>query len=137
MGNFASDRPGEPPGSFSAADARRIAVQTRWAERRLRNPPPQRARYPVAGAGVAVPTASQGKVARTGSDGIPAMTGLTPGSGAVELYDFTTSSLVDKGDSATAYNVSNDAVAANTVVVLMKVDGKWVVILEPCPASYY
>lgn len=69
--------------------------------------------------------------AKSGGSGIPALTGTTPGSATVTLYDFDGTSLT-AGDTATAFNPSTTAVGANRWLIVLKVQTQWVVIVEDC-----
>jgi hypothetical protein len=77
----------------------------------------------------------------TGAGGIPAMSGAIPGSGSVTLYRFTDTNTVEEAkdnDNAavtvTAYNLSNEDVAANTYVQLKQeaITGRLLVDFERC-----
>lgn len=77
----------------------------------------------------------------TGAGGIPAMAGVTPGSGNVTLYRFTEANTVEEAKDkdnvsvvVTAYNLSTDAVAGTTYVQLKQemVSGRLLVDYERC-----
>jgi hypothetical protein len=82
--------------------------------------------------GVNIPDA--GKVAKTGGSTIAAISGSTPGSGAVTFYDFNGSTLTARSDTLTVYNLASVAVEANTWIMVKLVDGYWFVDWEQCPA---
>jgi hypothetical protein len=71
------------------------------------------------------------RLAKSGAGGVPAFSGSTPGSATVRLWRFGTT-FVDGTVDVTAYNFSTTAIAATKNLVLIKVDGKWVVIFESC-----
>lgn len=75
------------------------------------------------------------KIAKTGGSGIAAMTGSTPGSGAITLYDYDGSTLV-AGQADVAKNLAtgaDGAIAATAWVVVVEIDGFWFVLWETCP----
>lgn len=72
------------------------------------------------------------RIAKSTSSGIPAISGLTPGSDDVEWYEFSGSSLVDTGETFVACNLSTQAVGALKWLVCVKVGITWVVIFESC-----
>jgi hypothetical protein len=71
------------------------------------------------------------KIAKVGGSAIPARSSLTLGSGNVTLYDFAHSA-IEEGEVDTAYNLSSTAITANAYVMLVDVDGRWVVAWEDC-----
>jgi hypothetical protein len=73
-----------------------------------------------------------GKVAKTGSGGIPAMSGTTPGVGDITLY--TLGSTLTVGEPDLAYNIAPQAVTGNAWIAVMWVDTEWLCIYEICPA---
>lgn len=85
--------------------------------------------------GTGTGTTAFASIAKNGASAIAAMTGgTTPGSGTVTLYDgsATTLSLSTAG-TATAYNLHPTAsVAANAWLKVIRMNGKWWVIWEPC-----
>lgn len=79
--------------------------------------------------GVTFPTLV--KVAKVGGSAIAAMSGSTPGSGAITLYNFGATALA-AGDAATAYNLASGTVTANAWIMVAEVDNRWVVVFEAC-----
>jgi hypothetical protein len=71
-------------------------------------------------------------VAKTGGSTIPAMSGSTPGSGAITLYHFNGTSLVS-GAADTAKNLHpTEPVDADKWLKVIRIDGVWWVFWEPC-----
>lgn len=70
-------------------------------------------------------------IARSGAGGIVALSGATPGSGAVTRYEFDGTSLV-AGAADTAYNLGTGAVGGNKWLILLRCFGVWWVIFESC-----
>lgn len=72
------------------------------------------------------------RVAKTGGTAIAAMSGSTPGSGTVTLYD-TEDFPMTAGDTATAYNLHpTETVSANAWIKVIRVGKKWFCFWEPC-----
>lgn len=70
--------------------------------------------------------------ARSGDDGIDAMSGDTPGSGEITLYGWPGTAIV-AGDAATGYNPNvSQAVGPNKTLIVIQIAGRWVVIFESC-----
>lgn len=118
-----------PPGSdapvgFDLVGAQRIVRTVRWVEQQIRQPLPQRGRYPVG-------LQRDGCCAMTGSSGIPAMSGTTPGKGTVTLYKFDGTNLTSIG-TITAYNNFTSAVGNSKNVILEWVNGYAFVVAEEC-----
>lgn len=73
------------------------------------------------------------KVAKVGGTAIPAMSTLTPGSGDVTLYDMGATALVAQSSTVTAYNIHlTETVTANAWIMVVEIDGKWLVTFEAC-----
>lgn len=74
-----------------------------------------------------------GKVAKTGGSGIPAMSGTTPGSATVTLYEFDVDAVsLAAGDTVTAYHIGSTAVGNNKFIQVKWIDGGWFVDVESC-----
>lgn len=80
-------------------------------------------------------------IAYTGAGGVPALSGATPGSATVTLQRFDSSDDLENatdtnGDAVTvtAYNLANEAVAANVYVQLKQegITGRLLVDFEAC-----
>jgi hypothetical protein len=111
---------------FDKAGAARVVAAVRRTEGTSQGAAlPPRARYPVGGG-------PHGYLARTGTGGVPAMSGTTPGHADVTLYEFDGTTLTLSGDTLTAYNMVPAAVAANKVVLLHWANGYPFVVVEPC-----
>jgi hypothetical protein len=76
-------------------------------------------------------------IAKTGASGIGAATwdgtDLTPGSATVTFLDDEPGGWTLGATTDTAYNVMPAAVAADTLIQVKKIDGRWVVDVEACP----
>jgi hypothetical protein len=86
---------------------------------------------PIIGAGLlALPN---GRIAKTGAGGIPAATGVppTPGSATCTMYDFTPGSALSVSQTDRVYTITT-AIAANTYIIVLKVQGFWFVVVEFC-----
>jgi len=71
------------------------------------------------------------KVAKNGGSAIAAMSGTTPGSGTVTLYN--AAGPLTAENAVTAYNLHpTGTVTANAWVKLIWIDGRWFVFWEPC-----
>lgn len=114
---------------FSKHDADRVARATKVSEKRIQGGDPGRGRYPAA---ASMPA---GRLAKTKSPGIAAAAGSYPGEATIDLWtlDETSGAMSDSGEDITALNVFADAVAGNTLVIVIYVEGWWVVIGEACP----
>lgn len=77
----------------------------------------------VGGAGITI--------ALSGSGGVAARSGTTPGSGTVTLYSFN-GTTISSGSTVTAYNMGASSVAGNTYLMLMAIGGYWFVVWEDC-----
>jgi hypothetical protein len=75
-----------------------------------------------------------GRIAKTGAGGIPAATGIppTPGSATCTMYDFDPGTAITTAESDTVYTITS-AVAANTFIIVMKIQNYWFVVVELCP----
>src|SRR5208337_4859545 len=85
-----------------------------------------------------VPNGTTVRFGMTGSGGIPARGGGSMTSGEVEEYSLnfssdTTISFADSGVAFDGYNLSSQAVAANTFTIFFLLWGFWVCIWEDCP----
>jgi hypothetical protein len=115
---------------FSDDGAKRVARQTKRLERAVQGGAvPTRARYPVANA--------QGRYARTGGGGIPAMSGATLGKASVTIHTMdpdTPETLVATSPAETVdcYNAGGD-VAPNIYIIIAPVNGRWAVVVAKCP----
>lgn len=80
-----------------------------------------------------VTSALLGRVGKTASGGVPALSGSTPGKATdVVLYSFDGTTLT-AGETVTAYNISSVAVGGNKWVLLKRVlGGWWFVDTESC-----
>lgn len=106
--------------------AARIKRQTLAAERRPRNlPPTPRARAPA-------PGFPPGRIARTSTGGIPAMTGISPGSASCELVHFDGTNVSILTDTVTVYNLSSSAVTGSGYIQIKWIEGYWFVDFEDC-----
>jgi hypothetical protein len=114
---------GETFGFTKATAARLVAAMLR-VERIFRTTGP--------GAPTGFGSAQHGYLARTGTGGVPAMSGTTPGQADVTLYEFDGTTLSLGSDTLTAYNMVPAAVGANKVVLLHWANGYPFVVVEPC-----
>jgi hypothetical protein len=75
-----------------------------------------------------------GRIAKTGASGIPAATGIppTPGSASVTLYNFKPGVAIVAAEAVRAYTITS-AVAANTFIIVVQIQGYWFVVVELCP----
>ena len=117
---------------FSESASRRlVAAMKRVEHTPTRTPPP------------ALPTTSAypgGYIAKTGSGGIAARSGTTPGSATVTLYYVSSGVLTKRTDSSgadvtvTAYNLSTTAVAGDAYIVIQPelLSGKLIATWEDC-----
>jgi hypothetical protein len=75
------------------------------------------------------------RCAVTGPDGIPARAGDKPGSAEVQLCDFNGDRLTAAG-RALAFNFCDSPIGPTRYVVVLPVQGCWVVVSEECsPAT--
>jgi hypothetical protein len=76
-------------------------------------------------------------IAVTGGSGIDAATwdgtDLAPGSATCTFLDDVTGGWETGATTDTVYNVMPAAVAADTLIQVKKIDGRWVVDVEACP----
>jgi hypothetical protein len=113
-------------GRFTRRGAERVKKETIAHEQRVQGGGiPERPKYPIGGG-----RGGSGRIAKTGAGGIPAMVGSTPGHAPCTLYDFGGTTVVS-GTTAEVYNIAG-AVAGNKFIVVMKAQGLWLVIVEPC-----
>jgi hypothetical protein len=113
---------------FTREGARRIAAATRALERANRLRPAPQPRYPLT-----APVAC--KFAKSGSGGVPALSGSTPGSALITLYDLDVAAspvTLTAGDQVMGFNASTTAVGGNKWLVAAPCDGGWAVIVESC-----
>ena len=70
----------------------------------------------------------------TGSGGISAGSGTTPGSGSVTFYKFSppTPTLTTTPISETVWNIFSSSVAASKNVIVIKIGGVWWVVSADC-----
>lgn len=73
-----------------------------------------------------------GILAKTGGSTIAAMSGVTPGHGTVTTQVFDGTTLV-AGNDIDAYNLSSNTVAANTYIILLRIQDFWFIVFENCP----
>lgn len=115
--------------THSGDSPRRVARQTKIAERKAYAPQPRRRKYPVAGGLGGL------RYAKTGGGGLTARSGTTLGSGTITFYARSGSTIALGTETATCYNVTTGAVAANATIVVGPDDGTppgWVAIVEDC-----
>lgn len=111
------------PRGITSRDAKRIARVVKRDEARYQTAPAARARYQG--------RQKQASIAKTGS-AIPAMSGLTPGSGTVTLHYFDGTVLV-ADEEITAYSNWSTDVGASTFIHLTWMYGVPWVSAEDCP----
>ena len=76
--------------------------------------------------------ARSARVAKNGGTPIPAMSGTTPGSGTVTLYDFDGEDLTS-AETATAFNLHpSETVSADAWLKVIRIDGSFFAFWEPC-----
>lgn len=108
-------------------NASRLGRATQQTERGYQNPVlPGRVTSPWVYPGI--------KIAKVGGTKIDAMSGSTPESGDVTIYDFDNEAgtLTARSDTDTAWNNMGE-IAANAWIKVGWVDGAWWVINEYCP----
>ncbi len=72
------------------------------------------------------------RIAKTGSTGVPALSGTTPGhSDNVTIYTFDGTSLSQSAPMS-VYNISTTAVGANKWLIVQRIGQYWFVIVEAC-----
>lgn len=79
-----------------------------------------------------VPFQPCGYIAKNGGSTIPALSGSTLGSGTVTRYDLAPGGGITSAETLTAYNMSGVAIGANHFLVIMWVQGQWVIVAEAC-----
>jgi hypothetical protein len=73
------------------------------------------------------------QVGKTGGSAIAAMSGSTPGSGTVTIYNFSGTTLTTTGATVTAFNMHpTETVSADAWVKLVDINGYPFVFWEPC-----
>lgn len=83
------------------------------------------------------PNPRYARIAKNGGTAIAAFDGTTMGSGAVTLYNASDTGVLTSAGTVTAWNLgtgTDGPVAANAWLQVKKVDGKWLVDWEQCPA---
>jgi hypothetical protein len=109
------------PVAFTGEDARRVGSITRHVERRPRNSPPQRARFPIGGGGGAML-----RLATTGGSGIGPASGGVPASASITF--------ADDGTTGTGRNPWPEAIPPATLILVGPFSGgDWIYITSYCP----
>jgi hypothetical protein len=73
-----------------------------------------------------------GFIGETGAGGIPALSGLTMGSGTITLFDASAAPTLSALGSVTAYNTTSTAVGASKIVQGKYVQGFAIIDVESC-----
>jgi hypothetical protein len=84
---------------------------------------------------------SGGRLAKTGSGGVPKLSGSTPGSATVTFYDFTGADMVPSTGTdgsevvGTVYNMASEDVGANKFIQVKTIGGFSFVDVEDCATA--
>lgn len=113
------------PVVFSRRDAERLRKMLLDYERRPRNDPPPRGRYPVGRGGGMVRRAIL-------TSTVTARSGSIPGTGTATLRDFDGTVTSDSTLSVTVRNDFTSSVASGKVVAIVYTDGAWWLLTADC-----
>lgn len=113
---------------FTRRNAERIGETVKWVEREIKNPGRPQSKYPVGG-GIGATILG----AETPAGGIPAQSGLTPGSATCAIYTFNGASWVSAGRNQIVFNaMTSAAVGAGKFCLVGYVGTSLFVLAEPC-----